>query len=328
MRRPRSLIALLVTAVLALATGCGAAGEQSGGGPRHAGGNGDGGKISIRHAKGTTTLDAPARRVVALEWTYAEDLMALGVTPTGVADIKGYEQWVTAGPRIDDDVKDVGTRQEPSLETIRQLDPDLIITSALRSEGNYAELRKIAPTVMFDPYAASSEYTEMRATLRKIGTAVGKANQAEQALADLDRKIAAARKRLAEAGRDGDEVTVARGYTTDGAAVAEVMTDSTIPGGLLPELGLRNAWRGKPDAHGMSKIDIEGFRQVEKSHLVYVAAPEDDVFAKDFAKNRLWRRLDFVTGDRVHALDPGTWYFGGPFATGQIAEEIADALAP
>ena len=325
MNRARTLTALLVTAVLALTAGCGSAGEEAGGGHRDTGGRGDG-TITIEHAEGTTTLDRPARKVVALEWTYAEDLMALGVTPAGVADIEGYQKWITAGPRIGDDVRDVGTRQEPSLETIRQLDPDLIITSRFRSESNYAELNRIAPTLMFDPYGEDSEYAEMRATLRKIGTAVGREDKARTALETLDDTLRQARAELADAGRAGSEVTVARGYTTDGAAVAEVMTDSTIPGGVLRELGLRNAWRGKADAHGMSKVDIEGFRQVEKSHLVYVAAPEDDVFAKDFAKNRLWQRLDFVTGDRVHALDPGTWFFGGPYSTAQVAEEITDAL--
>ena len=42
--------------------------------------------------------------------------------------------------------------------------------------------------------------------------------------------------------------------------------------------------------------------------------------------NALWKELDFVKNDRVHDLDPGTWYFGGPFSTAQVAEEIAGAL--
>ncbi|WP_236239380.1 ABC transporter substrate-binding protein [Streptomyces sp. CC228A] len=329
-RAARALTALFAAAALAVtAAGCGSAAEEAGGGaPRKAPGGKEAasGPLTVTHLKGTTTLEEPATRVVALEWTYAEDLLALGVSPAGVADIKGYDQWVTGGPRLAPSVKDVGTRQAPSLETVKALKPDLIITSKVRSEANYDQLDDIAPTLMFDPYSAEGEYQEMRSTLEKIGTAVGRQEAAGAALKELDGKIAAARKRLADAQRDGAEVTVARGYTTDGAAVVEVLTDSTIPGGLLPQLGLRNAWAGKADAYGMSKVDIEGLKPVEKSSLLYVAAKDDDVFATALPKNALWRNLDFAKGGRVHALDPGTWFFGGPFSTALVADEIADAL--
>lgn len=326
MRRKPILTTLFAALALAVTAGCGSAAEEAGGGAKNEAGGAGKGAVTVSDVKGKTTLDAPAERVVALEWTYAEDLLALGVSPVGVADIKGYNQWVTAGPRFEDAVKDVGTRQAPSLETIKALDPDLIITSEIRSAGNYGQLQKIAPTLMFDPYASDSEYQEMRATLQTIGKAVGKEKAADKALSKLDDRIAAARKKIAEAGKDGEKVTVARGYTTDGAAVVEILTGSTIPGALLPKLGLENAWTGEADAYGMSKVDIEGLKAVEKSSLVYVAAKDDDVFADSFPKNALWQELDFVKNDRVHALDPGTWFFGGPFSTARVADEIAGAL--
>lgn len=40
---------------------------------------------------GESCVPAEVERVVAREWTYAEDLLALGVQPVGVADIAGYE---------------------------------------------------------------------------------------------------------------------------------------------------------------------------------------------------------------------------------------------
>jgi ABC-type Fe3+-hydroxamate transport system substrate-binding protein len=326
MSRKRTLTALTVTAAITLAAGCGSAGDEAGGDNGKSGSAQGGGAVTVSDIKGKKKLDAPAKKVVALEWTYAEDLMALGETPAGVADSKGYGQWITAGPRLDKSVKDVGTRQEPSLETIKALKPDLIITSKLRSSANYGQLQKIAPTLMFDPYAGGSEYDEMRTTLKTIGTAVGKEDKAATVLDGLDDKIGKARRKLEDGKKEGDEVTVARGYTAEGAAVIELLTDSTIPGSLLPRLGLKNAWKGKADAYGMSKVDPEGLKKAEKSSLVYVAEKKDDVFTKQLAKNALWKELDFVKNDRVHDLDPGTWYFGGPYSTAQVAEEIAGAL--
>ncbi|MGK5627739.1 ABC transporter substrate-binding protein [Streptomyces sp. URMC 123] len=322
----RTLVGLAAVGAIALTTGCGTAGDKAGG-EKKTDTAASAGAISVKHTRGTATLKAPAKKVVALEWTYAEDLLALGVTPAGVADVKGYGQWVTAGPRFDDSVKDVGTRQAPSLETIKALKPDLIITSKIRSDANYAQLEKIAPTLMFDPYAGGGEYKEMRDTLKTIGTAVGKEKEADKALADLDGKIAAAKKKVTDAKKEGSEVTVARGYSTNGAAVVEILTDSTIPGALLPDLGLKNAWTKKADAYGMAKVDVEGLKPVEKSTLVYVAAKKDDPFATSLPKNELWNDLDFVKNDRVKALDPGTWYFGGPFSAAQTADQIAGALS-
>ncbi|MDQ8707355.1 iron-siderophore ABC transporter substrate-binding protein [Streptomyces sp. LHD-70] len=325
----RTLTALVAASALALtASACGSAAEQAGGGgsdKKDTSGSGKG-SITVKDIKGEQKLDGPAKKVVALEWTYAEDLLALGVQPTGVADIKQYDQWVTAGPRFEKSTKDVGTRQAPSLESIKALKPDLIVTSKIRSEANYKQLNEIAPTLMFDPYATDSEFEEMRTTLKTLGTATGKEDAADKALKELDGKIAAAKKKVADGGKDGEKVTVARGYTTDGAATVEILTDSTIPGALLPKLGLKNGWTGKSDAYGMSKVDVEGFKPVEKSSLAYVAAKNDDVFAKSLPKNALWKNLDFVKKDRVHALDPGTWFFGGPYSTAQAADEIAAAL--
>ncbi|NBE51043.1 ABC transporter substrate-binding protein [Streptomyces boluensis] len=323
----RTLTALAATAALALtASACGSAADQAGGGGDAEKAGSGSGSITVKDTKGEQKLDGPAKKVVALEWTYAEDLLALGVQPTGVADIGQYDQWVTAGPRFAKSTKDVGTRQAPSLESIKALKPDLIVTSKIRSEANYKQLSEIAPTLMFDPYATDSEFEEMRTTLKTLGTATGKEDAADKALKDLDGKIAAAKKKIGEEGKDGEKVTVARGYTTDGAATVEILTGSTIPGALLPKLGLENGWNGKADAYGMSKVDVEGLKPVEKSSLAYVAAKNDDVFAKSLPKNALWKSLDFVKKDRVHALDPGTWFFGGPYSTAQAADELATAL--
>src|SRR5690606_21515856 len=40
----------------------------------------------ITHSFGDTEIEGVPQRIVALEWTYAEDLLALGIQPAGVAD--------------------------------------------------------------------------------------------------------------------------------------------------------------------------------------------------------------------------------------------------
>ncbi|WP_163573746.1 ABC transporter substrate-binding protein [Fodinicola feengrottensis] len=161
-----------VVVVLALAlTGCGSAPSTS---------DSAAGAVRVTDANGTQSLKAPAKRVVALEWSYGEDLLALGVQPVGVADIAGYNTWVTAGSRFVPSTKDVGKRQEPSLDAIYQLKPDLIVTDADRVTPNsLAALKKIAPTLVFDAYVKPDHLTGALNSFRQLGTAVGRTSQAQ-----------------------------------------------------------------------------------------------------------------------------------------------------
>jgi hypothetical protein len=56
---------------------------------------------------------------VALEWLPVELMLALGVTPYGVADIPNYNLWVNE-PALPDSVIDIGLRTEPNLELLTQ----------------------------------------------------------------------------------------------------------------------------------------------------------------------------------------------------------------
>jgi iron complex transport system substrate-binding protein len=69
------------------------------------------------------------QRIVALEWLPVELLLALGVTPYGVADIPNYRLWVNE-PALPDSVIDVGLRTEPNLELLTQMKPSFIVWSA------------------------------------------------------------------------------------------------------------------------------------------------------------------------------------------------------
>ena len=76
----KSLKSLLVLALFAmLLVGCSSKKEED-----KAVDNGNAEKsITITGVNGEVTLDKPAKKVVVLEWTYAEDLLAVGVQPAG-----------------------------------------------------------------------------------------------------------------------------------------------------------------------------------------------------------------------------------------------------
>lgn len=315
-----------VVAAAALALGLAAcSGKTADGGDS---GEGRTGAITLDTTAGPVALDKPAVKVVALEWTYVEDLLAIGVTPVGVADVAGYHTWVTAGPRLPETVKDVGKRQQPSVEEIRALQPDLIVTDEDRATANRDALAQIAPlaTYNYTKYA-DGQYAGMRFVMQQMGLATGKAAEAEKVLADLDTKIGTAAQTLATAGKAGAPYALTQTFTTDGTPQFRMMTDASLAGGVVTKLGVKNTWTGQPDAWGMTTVTVEGLTPVPADATVmYVAATGDNPVTGALADNRLWTDLGFVKDGHVKALDPGTWFFGGPLSCGQLVDETVKAL--
>lgn len=286
------------------------------------------GPITVDGALGGVELAEPAERVVALEWTYAEDLVAVGVQPVGVADVEGYSQWVDA--ELDPSVTDVGTRQEPSLEAIAALDPDLIIGVQFRHEPILDQLEAIAPTVMFNPYPAvgdgPNQLEEMVTTFREVGEAVGRSEEAEQTLDEMQSTFDEVAAELAAADLGTTEFALAQGFTSEEVPTIRMFTDNAMAVGILEELGLQNAWPGEPEAYGFNTVDIEALTQVGDAHFLYVAQDEDNIFTGALADNPLWQDLAFVQADRVHPLGGDVWLFGGPLSAQLLAEDTASLL--
>ena len=101
------------------------------------------------------------------------------------------------------DVTDVGTRQEPNLELIASLKPDLIIGLKSNLEAGYDTYNSIAPTLVFDPYPTEGQgdqYEEMVNTFNTIADVLGKKDEAAKVLSDLDQTYANAKSKLEATG--------------------------------------------------------------------------------------------------------------------------------
>ncbi|GAA2445935.1 ABC transporter substrate-binding protein [Streptomyces lavendulocolor] len=316
-------------ALLLTATGCGSGtvGESTDGGGKGGADKPAKGAITVDTAQGKVSLDKPATKVVALEWTYTEELVALGVTPAGNADNKGYSTWITAkGAALPGKVTDVGDRNEPSLEKIRALQPDLIVIDNDRSKANLKQLRAIAPVLSFT-YTTKPQLETMKKNFGELAKAVGKEDKAAEVTRQIDAKAADLKGRLDKAGKGGLKYALAQGFTANGAASIRMLTDDAIAPQVLNLAGLKNGWKGQSDAWGMTTVGVEGLTKVEKdATFLYVAAANDNPFTGDLAGNAVWKGLEFVKKDKALPLDPGTWLFGGPLSAMHILDETGKAL--
>ena len=112
---------------------------------------------TIKHDLGETKITGTPSKIVALEFSFADDLASIGVKPVGIADDGDSSRII---PEIADKVSgytSVGTRQSPSLQNIAALQPDLIIADSSRHKDIYSQLSQIAPTVELPANKATLE---------------------------------------------------------------------------------------------------------------------------------------------------------------------------
>ncbi|MBY8870262.1 iron-siderophore ABC transporter substrate-binding protein [Micromonospora sp. PLK6-60] len=288
------------------------------------------GPVTVTDSRGKAiTLDAPATKVVGLEWGEVEMLVSLGVMPVGVADPKGYATWVSAAP-LDPAVKDVGTRGEPSVDSIVALQPDLVVMADDRGGALVAQLEKYVPVLVTRSSDASDNLGRMRADLTMIATAVGRTAQADTLLADFDAALAEGRKKIADAGAAGRPFAVADGWKEGSTVSIRMFGQGALVSQLGIQLGLTNAWTGKTDeVWGLGQTDVEGLTGLKDPnlHFFYNASDGTDVFADGLAGNAIWTSLPFVQRGNLHRMPDGIWTFGGPLSGQQYVDQFVKTYA-
>ncbi|MGC3003195.1 ABC transporter substrate-binding protein [Streptomyces sp. G35A] len=286
--------------------------------------------ITLTDASGTKVeLDGPAKKVVGTEWNVVESLISLGVDPVGVADVKGYKTWNTAVP-LRNEPKDIGTRGEPSMDTIASLKPDLIVATTDLQPSALKQLRKVAPVLEVTSADASDPIGHMLGNVDLIAEATGTTERAATLRKDFDAKLAAGGKALADAGLDGAEIAFADGYVTSNQVSVRPYTAGSLIGAVNERLGLRNAWKAKGDeSYGLAATDVEGLTALGKVQFAYIGNDEDpssDPFGKQLADNSVWKSLPFVKSGDVHRLSDGIWMFGGTGSMETYADSLVAAL--
>ncbi|WP_117210857.1 ABC transporter substrate-binding protein [Allorhizocola rhizosphaerae] len=289
-----------------------------------------GGPVTVTDSRGKEIkLSAPARKVVSLEWGETEMLVSLGVMPVGAADTKGFAAWVGA-VKLDPSVKDVGTRNEPSVDSIVALQPDLVVMEAERDSALVPQLEKFVPVIVTKGSDASRNIERMREDFNLIATAVGKTEQAKNVLADFDSAIATAKQTLASKGAAGKQFVMADGWKEGSTVNIRMFGQGALVSQLGIQIGLKNAWNGKVDeVWGLGATDVEGLSSIKDTDLrfLYNASEGEDVFVNGLAGNPIWESFTFVKNKQVHKNPNGIWTFGGPASGKQFIDNLVKVFS-
>jgi iron complex transport system substrate-binding protein len=230
-RTSRVIVAMLAAVVVA---GCGGPATEDDVAPAEAASSAF--PVTIEHALGSTTIPAEPQRIVALSWE-EDTLGALGITPVAYGQNPyqpgGDFPWLEGHIDLSGSTELANVFTELPLEQIAALDPDLILaTNFYGLETVYDQLSAIAPTVGFAEQAGTSTWQDVS---REIGTAVGRADEVDQVVADTEQQVADLAAALP--GLSGRTFSSSYYYAA-GQPLAVIDDPATISVGLYQSLGL------------------------------------------------------------------------------------------
>lgn len=145
---------------------------------------------TISHVLGDTVVPAIPQRVVAVsDFIDLDYLLALDAPPVTYGFTNAWNSGAMPWQGAAADIPSFDASVEPQLEKIIEAQPDLIV--AMQSvEDIYDQLSTIAPTIVL------GWDTEIRSGLRLVAAALGRDDQAEARLAEVDTLVAAGRDTL------------------------------------------------------------------------------------------------------------------------------------
>ena len=268
---------------------------------QNAGGT-SGEKVSVAHAQGTTEVPKDPKKIVVLDFGALDTINALGLGDRVVGIPKGGVVPEPLAAFKDDKVADVGTMQEPNIEAINKLKPDLVIVG-FRSAAKYPEVSKHFPTIDITFKQDGPFYDGVAKASGILGEALGKKAEVEAKLAELKTTIATTKTKMPQ-GKGMILMTSAGKVTLHGAG--------SRFGAIHKDLGVTPAIAEVKEASHGDPISFEAIQKANPDVLFVIdrdaAVGQEGKAAKEVLNNELVATTTAWKNNKVVYLDGVRWY--------------------
>ncbi|WP_158886706.1 ABC transporter substrate-binding protein [Amycolatopsis anabasis] len=312
----RAVLAVSAAASLSL-TACGGGDQQAGDQQAAQGGF----PRTVQHVMGSTELKTQPKRVAALDSSYVDAALALEAEVVAYTKYRAYDKlpdYLGDDAKYGQQAKIVGELENPDIEQLYDIKPDLIVSAKVRHEKLYNEFTGVAPTVFSQTTGAT-----WKENIRLLAKALGKEELAE-------RKIKAYEDRARRVGENiraklGKDATVSLTRFVEGEPTVRLYSSRSFPGIVMADAGLRRP-AGQPDSAGKISVDLsqEDITKLD-ADSVFVSSYADPTKAAEdpkarFQTNPLWTKL---TG-KVADVNDNVWFTSVSL---QGAQAMLDDLA-
>jgi iron complex transport system substrate-binding protein len=270
----------------------------------------------IRTAMGDVKLEKKPERVVVLDSGELDNVVALGVRPVGVAYTEGSPRMPEYLAARAGEPANVGTINSLNLEAIHNLKPDLILGSKLRAEGQYEQLKQIAPTV----FSVRPGYTWKENFLLNAAAL----DKTEEATRQLNDYLARARALGAKLGPDKPVISMVRFLP----GKIRLYANQSLIGTILKDVGLPRPANQDIDELA-AEISEERITEADADRIfVGVYGPADKTAVDKVTNNPLWKNLNAVKNGKAITVSDETWFLGlGVEAANMVLSDLERYLA-
>ncbi|MCR6514036.1 MAG: iron-hydroxamate ABC transporter substrate-binding protein [Clostridium sp.] len=283
------LLACTVVLTLGVFVGCSQGGDSKSEGSE---------TRKVQTVKGEVEIPKDPKKIVDISGS-SEELVLLGYTPVGTANVDSYET-----DKVPAYVKDklgsskvVGHSMMDTMdvESIIELQPDLIIMSP-RQEKIYDQLKSVAPVVMLE-----DKSNDWEAKFKDVAKLFDKENEAQKWLDEYYKK----------AKNVGDEIKKANGDETYLAVLATsgqfmVFTEGGIGTVLKEDMGLKQPKNmPKQDSITLPTVSLEGLTKIDADNLIVIGTKSE---LDSLKSNSVWNKIKAVKNSKVTEL-PASPYF-------------------
>jgi iron complex transport system substrate-binding protein len=274
---------------------------------------------TVNGTLGSVELHGTPKRIVALEFSFVDDLVQVGVSPIGIADDHDPSRII---PEVRAKLKpytSVGLRQSPALEKIASLHPDLIIADATRDVDIYRQLQAIAPTVALD--SLTEAYLPSRHAAVVVGQAVNKCGAMVRRLKQDTIIMKRMRAAVVRATHGAGEKRKAM-FAVVTAHVWNVHSSLLYTPSLLVNIGIpsanvlpRNSSNLQSPDFAMSEEDLLS----NDPDVLFVAqSPPPSTLFDEWSKDPLFRTLTAARTKHMYVVNQNLWSRARGLEAGEV----------
>ena len=251
----------------------------------------------ISHVMGEACVPPNPERVIVLDTSPLDVMFELGLKPIAapkLEDYLSYSEDQLAG------IESLGSYEQPNLETMLQLQPDLILATSFDAPEIYGELSQIAPTVV-----APSGDVGWKEDLLVYAAALGKTDEAEGLLTAYEDRIQEFQQRMGDRLTEIEVSIVSFADYGPGLPVRIYLPDSFM-GSVVEEAGLSRP-PGQQERNWTKELSVERLDIADGDAIFFMEFDPQEGLLEKVQQHPLWAQLEAVQQGRVYPVTYGSW---------------------
>ncbi|AEX51821.1 periplasmic substrate-binding component of an ABC superfamily ferric hydroxamate transporter [Rahnella aquatilis CIP 78.65 = ATCC 33071] len=277
--------------------------------------------LTLLPAKTLFAAVAPSQlRIVSLDLAITESLLGLGVIPLAVANKRWYENFIV-NPPLPGFVREIGLPDEPNLELLEMLKPDLICATRSQMQVN-TRLQHVAPVVTMDIFQPdSSPWLLAQQMITQLGVFASRRERAEKLVQEASDQLHNVGVRLQK-------------FRTRPLFLARINEDGRhlllfgrhgMYDDLLQRMGFHNAYEGKTNAWGGAIVGLDHLLSQPEARLVFFSNRGDRHTVEALLSSPLWKSIPLIREGRYSAINR-LYPSGGLLSAMHFLRELETAM--